>query len=74
MEGKKSGDSKDSEKEVIFNMWGIFKKFTTRDLGDEKQERWWIEVRGTPEEYEIVKEMQPEIELAFSCHLEAKSG
>ena len=50
------------------------RKYKTRDLGNEKQQRWWIELRGTSEEYEILKKMQPEIEHALSCRLEAKSG
>ena len=47
------------------------RKYKTR--GDEKQARWWIEVKGDEGELKIFAGKQSEIEQQLGCHIEAKS-
>lgn len=53
----------------------LFKRrFKTRkNGGDHKQERWWIEVKGSEEELGVLKSKQREIESSLACRLEAKA-
>ena len=52
----------------------IFKRrYKTRDRGEVKQQRWWIEVKGDREALNMLSAKQEQIEKQLCCHLEAKA-
>ena len=52
----------------------IFKRrYKIRKNGDEKQTRWWIEVKGDKKGLQMLESNQHEISRQTGCHLEAKA-
>ena len=58
------------KKPVNFLLQRVFK---TRGKGDEKQARWWIDVKGDEGELKMFGNKQSEIEQRLGCHIEVKA-